>query len=189
MCPKCQKVSVTYDPFNCIQLELPVQTKQRSITIKFIRRLSSIRKKTSATRYTLEVDKNGTIGDLLAKLSPLTGLPTDRMLVTDIYNHLMYQHFLYVLSIDLDRGSTQLMARCTVEINILWLKFVMTITSWCMKFYLRRKSMDMYAWSIENPDRKMTIRFKGRHFSSRLYLDNPCAGEKGCRNNTCVSCG
>uniref|UniRef100_A0AAR2KES4 Ubiquitin carboxyl-terminal hydrolase 15 n=1 Tax=Pygocentrus nattereri TaxID=42514 RepID=A0AAR2KES4_PYGNA len=88
VCPVCSKVSVTFDPFCYLTLPLPMK-KERTLEVYLVR-LDPLAK---PTQYKLTVPKVGYISDLCASLSALSGVPAEKMIVTDIYNHRFHRIF------------------------------------------------------------------------------------------------
>ncbi|MBN3299308.1 UBP15 hydrolase, partial [Amia calva] len=88
VCPVCSKVSVTFDPFCYLTLPLPMK-KERTLEVYLVR-LDPLAK---PMQYKLIVPKVGYISDLCASLSALSGVPADKMIVTDIYNHRFHRIF------------------------------------------------------------------------------------------------
>uniref|UniRef100_A0A7N6ACB9 Ubiquitin carboxyl-terminal hydrolase n=1 Tax=Anabas testudineus TaxID=64144 RepID=A0A7N6ACB9_ANATE len=88
VCPVCSKVSVTFDPFCYLTLPLPMK-KERTLEV-FLVRLDPLAK---PTQYKLTVPKVGYISDLCTSLSILSGVPAEKMIVTDIYNHRFHRIF------------------------------------------------------------------------------------------------
>ncbi|XP_033882743.3 ubiquitin carboxyl-terminal hydrolase 15 isoform X2 [Acipenser ruthenus] len=88
VCPVCCKVSVTFDPFCYLTIPLPMK-KERTLEVYLVR-LDPL---TKPVQYKLVVPKVGYISDLCAALSTLSGVPADRMIVTDIYNHRFHRIF------------------------------------------------------------------------------------------------
>ncbi|XP_029016817.1 ubiquitin carboxyl-terminal hydrolase 15-like isoform X2 [Betta splendens] len=88
VCPVCAKVSVTFDPFCYLTLPLPMK-KERTLEV-FLVRLDPLAK---PTQYKLTVPKVGYISDLCTSLSILSGVPAEKMIVTDIYNHRFHRIF------------------------------------------------------------------------------------------------
>ncbi|KAJ8401395.1 hypothetical protein AAFF_G00386260 [Aldrovandia affinis] len=88
VCPVCSKVSVTFDPFCYLTLPLPMK-KERTVEVYLVR-LDPLAK---PTQYKLTVPKVGYISDLCASLSTFSGVPADKMIVTDIYNHRFHRIF------------------------------------------------------------------------------------------------
>uniref|UniRef100_A0A665WTL1 Ubiquitin carboxyl-terminal hydrolase n=1 Tax=Echeneis naucrates TaxID=173247 RepID=A0A665WTL1_ECHNA len=88
VCPVCSKVSVTFDPFCYLTLPLPMK-KERTLEVYLVR-LDPLAK---PTQYKLTVPKVGYISDLCTSLSNLSGVPAEKMIVTDIYNHRFHRIF------------------------------------------------------------------------------------------------
>uniref|UniRef100_A0A672IT73 Ubiquitin carboxyl-terminal hydrolase n=1 Tax=Salarias fasciatus TaxID=181472 RepID=A0A672IT73_SALFA len=88
VCPVCSKVSVTFDPFCYLTLPLPMK-KERTLEVYLVR-LDPLAK---PTQYKLTVPKVGYISDLCTSLSTLSGVPAEKMIVTDIYNHRFHRIF------------------------------------------------------------------------------------------------
>uniref|UniRef100_A0A672KP62 Ubiquitin carboxyl-terminal hydrolase 15 n=1 Tax=Sinocyclocheilus grahami TaxID=75366 RepID=A0A672KP62_SINGR len=88
VCPECSKISVTFDPFCYLTLPLPTR-KERSLEVYLVW-LDPLAK---PTQYKLTVPKVGCISDLCASLSALSGVPAEKMVVTDIYNHRFHRIF------------------------------------------------------------------------------------------------
>ncbi|ROL53954.1 Ubiquitin carboxyl-terminal hydrolase 15 [Anabarilius grahami] len=88
VCPVCAKISVTFDPFCYLTLPLPTK-KERTLEVYLVW-LDPLAK---PTQYKLTVPKVGCISDLCASLSALSGVPAQKMIVTDIYNHRFHRIF------------------------------------------------------------------------------------------------
>ncbi|XP_064175645.1 ubiquitin carboxyl-terminal hydrolase 15-like isoform X1 [Anguilla rostrata] len=88
VCPVCAKVSVTFDPFCYLTLPLPMK-KERTLEVYLVR----LDPRAKPTQYKLTVPKVGYIADLCTSLSTLSGVPADKMIVTDIYNHRFHRIF------------------------------------------------------------------------------------------------
>ncbi|XP_073695280.1 ubiquitin carboxyl-terminal hydrolase 15-like isoform X3 [Garra rufa] len=88
VCPVCAKISVTFDPFCYLTLPLPMK-KERTLEVYLVW-LDPMAK---PTQYKLTVPKVGSISDLCASLSALSGVPAEKMIVTDIYNHRFHRIF------------------------------------------------------------------------------------------------
>ncbi|KAF4038407.1 Ubiquitin carboxyl-terminal hydrolase domain-containing protein [Phytophthora infestans] len=86
VCPICNKVSITFDPFNCIQLELP-QQMNRQIEVIFVPSESA----KSMTRYLVDVPKKGSVLVLKRALSKLCGVSPSSLLAADIYQSMTYR--------------------------------------------------------------------------------------------------
>jgi ubiquitin carboxyl-terminal hydrolase 4/11/15 len=88
VCPECSKISVTFDPFCYLSLPLPIK-KERHIEV-FLIPSEPMRK---PRHYKLTVPKMGVVSDLCKALSKLADIPSDRMVVTDVYNHRFHKVF------------------------------------------------------------------------------------------------
>ncbi|XP_043093157.1 ubiquitin carboxyl-terminal hydrolase 15-like isoform X7 [Puntigrus tetrazona] len=88
VCPVCAKISVTFDPFCYLTLPLPMK-KERTLEVYLVW-LDPLAK---PTQYKLTVPKVGSISDLCASLSILSGVSAKKMIVTDIYNHRFHRIF------------------------------------------------------------------------------------------------
>ncbi|RLN83326.1 hypothetical protein BBJ28_00009182 [Nothophytophthora sp. Chile5] len=86
VCPVCGKVSITFDPFNCIQLELPQQLN-RQMEVIFVPSESG----EAMTRYLVEVPKKGSMLLLKRALSKLCGVAPSDLLAADIYQSMTYR--------------------------------------------------------------------------------------------------
>ncbi|KAE8913737.1 hypothetical protein PF005_g2670 [Phytophthora fragariae] len=86
VCPVCNKVSITFDPFNCIQLELP-QQQNRQIEVIFVPSEPG----KSMTRYLVEVPKKGSILLLKRALAKLCGVSPSALLAADVYQSMTYR--------------------------------------------------------------------------------------------------
>eukprot|EP00644_Phytophthora_capsici_P001335 jgi/Phyca11/533060/estExt2_fgenesh1_pg.C_PHYCAscaffold_100047 len=86
VCPICNKVSITFDPFNCIQLELP-QQQNRQIEVIFVPSEPG----KSMTRYLVEVPKKGSVLVLKRAVSKLCGVNPSALLAADIYQSMTYR--------------------------------------------------------------------------------------------------
>ncbi|XP_029471621.1 ubiquitin carboxyl-terminal hydrolase 15 isoform X2 [Rhinatrema bivittatum] len=88
VCPKCAKISVTFDPFCYLTLPLPMR-KERTLEVYLVR-MDSLSK---PLQYKVIVPKIGSILDLCTALSLISGVAADKMIVTDIYNHRFHRIF------------------------------------------------------------------------------------------------
>ncbi|KAG9445256.1 hypothetical protein H6P81_016596 [Aristolochia fimbriata] len=83
VCPICNKVSVTFDPFMYLSLPLP-STTMRTMTVTIF----SMDGMTLPTPYTVTVPKNGKCKDLVHALSISCSLRNDEnLIVAEIYTH------------------------------------------------------------------------------------------------------
>ncbi|XP_016149521.1 ubiquitin carboxyl-terminal hydrolase 11-like [Sinocyclocheilus grahami] len=86
VCPECNKVSVTFDPFCYLSVPLPV-SKERVMEVFYV----SLDPTAKPTQYRLIVPKAGQVIDLCTALSQATGIPPNQMAVADVFNHRFYR--------------------------------------------------------------------------------------------------
>ncbi|CAK9301902.1 unnamed protein product [Gordionus sp. m RMFG-2023] len=79
ICPVCNKVSVTFDPFSTLSVPLPYK-KERAIKIKLV--LYDSERPPAQCR--INVPKDGTISDLCAVITEHTKIPANQILVAKI---------------------------------------------------------------------------------------------------------
>ncbi|XP_072124584.1 ubiquitin carboxyl-terminal hydrolase 31 isoform X2 [Mobula birostris] len=79
-CPHCQKQSNTFDPFLCISLPIPpLQTRPLSITVVYEGKCSH------CMRIGVAVPLSGKVSKLREAVSQETKIPTDQIVLTEIY--------------------------------------------------------------------------------------------------------
>ncbi|KAF2803650.1 UCH-domain-containing protein [Mytilinidion resinicola] len=87
VCPDCSKVSITFDPFSLLTLQLPIEnTWQHTITLAPLHG--------QPVQIDVDLDKNGTIRTLkefVARRIP--GLKWNRLMCAEIYSHKFYRTF------------------------------------------------------------------------------------------------
>lgn len=87
VCPECDKVSITFDPFSLLTLQLPIeQTWQHTVFFSPLHQ--------PPMQIDIDIDKNATIRSLkeyVAKRVP--GLKWNRLMVAEIYSHKFYKIF------------------------------------------------------------------------------------------------
>ncbi|XP_019716174.1 ubiquitin carboxyl-terminal hydrolase 11 [Hippocampus comes] len=86
ICPQCQKVSVTFDPFCYLSIPLPV-SKERVMEVFFI----SLDPYAKPMQHRVVVAKAGKVLDLCLALSQTTGVPETQMVVADVFKHRFYK--------------------------------------------------------------------------------------------------
>ncbi|XP_059151065.1 ubiquitin carboxyl-terminal hydrolase 15-like [Physella acuta] len=87
-CPDCEKISVTFDPFCYLSLPLPIK-KERQMEVIWV----PLPPEKKPMQLKLTVPKAGSIRDLCSALSAQVDVPSDRMVVTDVYNHRFHKIF------------------------------------------------------------------------------------------------
>jgi ubiquitin carboxyl-terminal hydrolase 4/11/15 len=85
VCPDCDKVSITFDPYSLLTLQLPIeQTWQHTVTFVPLRG--------SIVNVEIDIDKNATIKTLkeyIAKRFP--GVKASRLMGAEVYTHKFYR--------------------------------------------------------------------------------------------------
>lgn len=87
VCPVCAKVSITFDPFNNLTLQLPIANKWNH-TVKFF----PLNDKPIDIR--VEVDKHESIKGLKQFISSRTGVPIERLHGCEEWSKKFYKHYL-----------------------------------------------------------------------------------------------
>jgi ubiquitin carboxyl-terminal hydrolase 4/11/15 len=88
VCPKCQKVSVSFDAFNHISLEIP-RLNKTTVTIPIL----VFREKAGKApyRYGVTLQRQSLITDLKGALGKMTGIPAGKLILADLYEHNIYE--------------------------------------------------------------------------------------------------
>ncbi|NXG38708.1 UBP4 hydrolase, partial [Dromaius novaehollandiae] len=100
VCPKCSKISVTFDPFCYLTLPLPLR-RDRLMEVTLVYANPQHR----PVQYRVVVPMMGAISDLCESLSKLSGVPAENMVVTDVYNHRFHKIF------QMDEGLNHIMPK------------------------------------------------------------------------------
>jgi len=115
VCPTCNRISVSFDAFNQVTLEIPRsqqsgnhQQRTRSVHVLFFARMARIvsSDKNNCTnndsdmyntnqfsfpvRYAVNVDRDGRLADVRREISALAGVPLSAILFADIYENNIY---------------------------------------------------------------------------------------------------
>lgn len=87
VCPKCNRVSVAFDTFNHVSLEIP-QVKNAIVAFQALvfRAPTPDAPATKAIRYGLELRRSDRVGDLKQALSLLCGIPVDQLMLCEAQN-------------------------------------------------------------------------------------------------------
>ncbi|NXK46864.1 UBP4 hydrolase, partial [Chauna torquata] len=100
VCPKCSKVSVTFDPFCYLTLPLPLRRDcLMEVTLVYVD------PQRRPVQYRVVVPMMGAISDLCESLSKISGVPAENMVVTDVYNHRFHKIF------QMDEGLNHIMPK------------------------------------------------------------------------------
>jgi ubiquitin carboxyl-terminal hydrolase 4/11/15 len=93
VCPRCNSVSVSYDAFNHVSLEIPEVTTGPQVELVLIRSRTADTAETSPTRYWFQVPRNACWSDLKDSLSRVSGVPVTKLSVCDVYDNEIYEIF------------------------------------------------------------------------------------------------
>ncbi|KAF2634783.1 UCH-domain-containing protein [Massarina eburnea CBS 473.64] len=86
VCPDCEKVSITFDPYSLVTLQLPIeQTWQH--TVRFVPLRGKI------WDVEVDIDKNATIKALKDYVGKRFGVDGSRIMASEVYSHKYYKHF------------------------------------------------------------------------------------------------
>ncbi|NXA33364.1 UBP4 hydrolase, partial [Eudromia elegans] len=100
VCPKCAKISVTFDPFCYLTLPLPLR-RDRLMEVTLVYADPQHR----PVQYRVVVPMMGAVSDLCESLSKLSGVPAENMVVADVYNHRFHKIF------QMDEGLNHIMPK------------------------------------------------------------------------------
>lgn len=86
VCPECDKVSITFDPFNTVTLQLPVEnTWSHEIFFFPLNR--------KPVRVLVDMDKQGSIKTLKEFVSSRVGVPAERLFIAEEFKNHFYKFF------------------------------------------------------------------------------------------------
>ena len=89
ICPNCKQISVSFDAFNHVSLEIPqLSSFGRIVSIILFSTASA---STPPTRYGVVVPKHARMCDVKQELSRLSDVPIERLSICDIYNSRIYE--------------------------------------------------------------------------------------------------
>ena len=84
VCPTCQRVSVSFDTFNHVSLEIPqLENLTRFVPIMMVNKGVNV-------RYLVEVSRSGFVEDLKKELSIACGISVQRLALCDVFEHTIY---------------------------------------------------------------------------------------------------
>lgn len=100
-CPVCDKISITFDPYSLLTVQLPIEnTFQHTITFVPLR--------SRPVNHIIDMDKNSTIKTMKEYIaSKHAGVQADRMWMIEVYNHKIYKVF----------DNSQTLAEASVQPN------------------------------------------------------------------------
>lgn len=86
VCPECEKVSITFDPYSQLTLQLPIE-QTFAHTITFVPLYGS------PVQLEIDIDKNATIKQLKEYVGKRWGnIPANRLMASEVYSHKYYRH-------------------------------------------------------------------------------------------------
>jgi ubiquitin C-terminal hydrolase len=88
VCPKCQKVSVSFDTFNHVSLEIP-QMHKMTVTIPIL--LFPAEGGQPPCRYAVTLPRQSSIADVKHNLAGMARIPLSNLMLCDVYNHSIYE--------------------------------------------------------------------------------------------------
>ena len=86
VCPQCKCVSVSFDAFNHVSLEIPQPLSNRFIPI-----IVFPKDGTPPVRWMIEVRRGAFVADVRKELSDKSGIRIDRLALCDLYEYSMYE--------------------------------------------------------------------------------------------------
>ncbi|KAF8159509.1 hypothetical protein B0H34DRAFT_654719 [Crassisporium funariophilum] len=87
VCPECQKVSITFDPFMYLTLPLPIQKKWKHAVYYVPWDLEK-----PHVKVPVEINRDASFKDLRALLGRWMDAPPDNLLTMEIFNHRFYKN-------------------------------------------------------------------------------------------------
>jgi ubiquitin carboxyl-terminal hydrolase 4/11/15 len=86
VCPSCEKVSITFDPYSQLTLQLPVEQSWNH-TVTYVPLYGK------PVQIEVDIDKNATIKTLKEYVGKRGGgVPANRIMVSEVYSHKFYKH-------------------------------------------------------------------------------------------------
>ncbi|UPX21192.1 Ubiquitinyl hydrolase 1 [Ascochyta rabiei] len=86
VCPECDKVSITFDPYSQLTLQLPIE-QAWAHTITYVPLYGEIQ------QLDVDIDKNATIKMLKEYVGKrFGGVKTNRLMASEVYSHKFYRH-------------------------------------------------------------------------------------------------
>ena len=90
VCPNCKKISVSFDAFNHVSLEIPQLSSLGKRIVPIILFQANLPSE-QPMRYGISVPKHATLGDVKLQLSSLSQIPASRLAICDIYQSSIYE--------------------------------------------------------------------------------------------------
>jgi ubiquitin carboxyl-terminal hydrolase 4/11/15 len=88
VCPDCNRVSLSFDAFNHVSLEIP-QAKNAVIPVSIWVYPAGSGK--NPTRYSVDIRRNATLTDLRANLAELSGIAAEKLVICEVMNHVIVE--------------------------------------------------------------------------------------------------
>jgi len=110
VCPKCDRVSITFDPFMYLSLPLPMKNTRIIYVNMFFADANSV-----PVRYGVEVNKFSTVKELVMTLAQMTGVRHDSIVITDVYNSKFFKQYHEKESLDNIQDRDNI---CAYELDI-----------------------------------------------------------------------
>lgn len=88
ICPDCQKVSITFDPFSTLSLPIPIQ-RMITLPLYFIFKDSSLH---SHLKISLNLMPNAPVSEILQQLSRMLKLPVEALELKILRDHQIIEH-------------------------------------------------------------------------------------------------
>ena len=86
VCPICDKVSITFDPFNSLTLQLPIENT-------WSHRISYFPLNDKPIDITVDMDKQASIFAMKEYIGKKVGVPAKRLFVAEVFKYKYYKHF------------------------------------------------------------------------------------------------
>lgn len=86
VCPECDKVSITFDPYSQLTLQLPIE-QSWTHTVTYVPLYGKLQ------QLDIDIDKNATIKTLKEYVGKrFGGVKANRLMVSEVYSHKFYRH-------------------------------------------------------------------------------------------------
>jgi ubiquitin carboxyl-terminal hydrolase 4/11/15 len=86
VCPICSKISITFDPFNNLTLQLPIESTWQHTVFYFPMNDKPI-------RITVDIDKHASIRVVKEYIAKRVGTSVERLFMTEVFKSKFYRHF------------------------------------------------------------------------------------------------
>lgn len=89
VCPQCQRVSVSFDAFNHVSLEIPRSTNGALFifVLVFDMKHNSTAPAMTPTRYGIELDHNSSVAELKQRIADMSQMDVKRLVLCEILDH------------------------------------------------------------------------------------------------------